>query len=144
VGLSQLFLRWWSKLRGFAASIPGHLTALGILGTFVGIFCGLYKFDVTNLRESIPHLLEGMKLAFTTSIAGLGTSTLLRVTHSIVISITGSDPWGPISGDDEGGTVVVVPGFREYVLSSVLGFTTLLEKLDKIYEALKDIKKEKI
>jgi len=119
VGFSQLVLRA-ARMKSFASSIPGHLTALGILGTFIGIFFGLYNFDVHNLNESIPLLLEGMKLAFTTSIAGLTTSTFLRVSHSVVVSITNEDPYLP-SDADNGGTVVLIPGFREF---SALGLAS--------------------
>lgn len=135
VGFSQLFLRikW---LRRFASSISGHLTALGILGTFVGIFFGLYYFRVDQLDKSIPLLLEGMKLAFTTSIAGLTTSTFLRVSHSIVVSFTHEDPYG-IPGDDDGGTVVIVPGFGEYAIATLATMAAIAERLEKIHEVLK-------
>lgn len=52
-------------------SIPSVFTTLGILGTFVGIFVGLQEFDVQNITQSIPKLLEGMKTAFSTSIIGI-------------------------------------------------------------------------
>ena len=95
LGLIQLVFRY-EKLSTFSGTIPNHLTALGVLGTFVGIFLGLYKFDVGNLKQSVPLLLDGMKLAFSTSVAGLATSTALRVTHSIIISIIDlPDPFQP-------------------------------------------------
>ena len=138
-GLSQLVLRS-ARIKVFASSIPGHLTALGILGTFVGIFFGLYNFNVQDLNKSIPLLLEGMKLAFTTSIAGLTTSTLLRVSHSIVVSITNEDPYLP-SGEDEGGTVVLVPGFREFAAVGLAMGHTINEKLKEINKTLKKDRK---
>lgn len=52
-------------------SIPSVFTTLGILGTFVGIFVGLQEFEVQNITQSIPKLLEGMKTAFSTSIIGI-------------------------------------------------------------------------
>ena len=86
VGLAQLYFKW-KRISIFARSIPSHMTSLGILGTFLGIFIGLYKFDVNNLHISVPLLLDGMKLAFGTSIAGLACSTLLKVSGSIITSI---------------------------------------------------------
>lgn len=59
-------------------SIPSVFTTLGILGTFSGIYFGLQKFDVANINESIPMLLEGMKTAFLTSIIGIVLSIIFR------------------------------------------------------------------
>ena len=65
-------------LRGLDRSGPTLLTTLGVLGTFVGIALGLRDFDVSNIDKSVPLLLEGLKVAFLTSIVGLGTAILLR------------------------------------------------------------------
>lgn len=51
--------------------LPTILSTLGILGTFIGIAIGLYAFDVNNIDTSVPKLLEGLKLAFVSSIAGI-------------------------------------------------------------------------
>ncbi|MBI5696676.1 MAG: hypothetical protein HZC51_13265 [Nitrospirae bacterium] len=85
-GIVQLIAKW-QRFEKIADSIPSHLTGIGILGTFVGIFIGLYKFDVNNLGSSVPLLLEGMKVAFSTSIAGLVASTSLKLAHTFIISI---------------------------------------------------------
>ncbi len=68
-------------------SVPSQMTSLGVLGTFAGIFIGLYNFDVHNLNQSVPLLLEGMKVAFSTSIAGLVSSIGLKYSQTIIISI---------------------------------------------------------
>ena len=65
-------------------SIPSVFTTLGILGTFVGIFFGLQKFDVNNISDSIPPLLEGMKTAFSTSIVGIIFSLIFGKVSQIV------------------------------------------------------------
>lgn len=64
--------------------IPFSNTAitLGVLGTFVGIFIGLLNFDVNQISESIPILLEGLKTAFLTSISGMAVALILRVIHT--------------------------------------------------------------
>ena len=54
-------------------------TASGILLTFFGIWLGLVGFDVSNTDESIPVLLEGLKVAFSSSITGLFTSILINL-----------------------------------------------------------------
>ena len=60
----------------FYDMIPNVFITLGVLGTFVGIFLGLQDFDVDNITESIPTLLEGLKTAFLTSIVGIFLSFL--------------------------------------------------------------------
>jgi uncharacterized phage infection (PIP) family protein YhgE len=71
-----------SHLRGaatFVQQVPALLTSLGILGTFVGIVVGLMGFDAADIDASIPSLLEGLKTAFVTSLAGMGTAILFKV-----------------------------------------------------------------
>lgn len=57
---------------------PGYLTTFGVFGTFVGILLGLLEFDVDRVDESVPLLLEGLKIAFVSSVAGLVGALLLR------------------------------------------------------------------
>lgn len=52
-------------------SIPQIFPTIGILGTFIGIAYGLWFFDVNNIEESIPALLNGLKTAFIASIFGI-------------------------------------------------------------------------
>ncbi len=62
--------------------IPGILTSLGILGTFLGLMRGLGGLDVSNAArtmESIPKMIGGMSFAFSTSIAGVGCSLLFQL-----------------------------------------------------------------
>ncbi|QIK38940.1 hypothetical protein GWK36_14140 [Caldichromatium japonicum] len=60
---------------------PSLLTTLGILGTFLGIAIGLLDFDPSRIESSIPLLLEGLKLAFSTSIVGIVLAIVLRLTQ---------------------------------------------------------------
>jgi len=53
--------------------------SMGVLLTFVGIWQGLIGFDVTDTEGSIPALLEGLKLAFGSSIVGLFTSLVINL-----------------------------------------------------------------
>ncbi|MBT6415960.1 hypothetical protein [Candidatus Puniceispirillum sp.] len=64
--------------RAFIDLTPSALTSLGILGTFLGIFIGLLDFDVRTINKSVPILLEGLKVAFGTSIVGLASALLFR------------------------------------------------------------------
>jgi len=66
-------------------SIPSVFTTIGILGTFGGIYLGLRNFDVNDIDNSIPMLLEGMKLAFLTSIVGIILSLIFRVFGQLIL-----------------------------------------------------------
>ena len=61
-----------------ANGIPNYLISLGILGTFTGIFLGLLNFDEKNIQQSVPSLIEGMKLAFISSILGMFFAILIK------------------------------------------------------------------
>ena len=57
--------------------IPDILTSLGILGTFIGLVVGLKDFEPSNyeaMTSSVSSLVDGIKVAFLTSIYGLSLS----------------------------------------------------------------------
>ncbi len=67
--------------------IPGLLTSLGILGTFMGMMDGLGGLDFTNsekIIEGIPVLLTGMQFAFGTSVVGVSLSICFNVINRIL------------------------------------------------------------
>ncbi|MDD3334570.1 MAG: MotA/TolQ/ExbB proton channel family protein [Eubacteriales bacterium] len=71
-----------------AELIPGLLTSLGILGTFVGLMEGLTSVDFSNAEgtiESIPMLLSGMRFAFATSVAGIACSLLFNMFYRMAV-----------------------------------------------------------
>lgn len=68
--LSPYVLRLWKN----SAEIQTTVTTMGIVGTFVGILISLSNFDVENISTTIPQLIGGLKLAFLTSVAGIGTA----------------------------------------------------------------------
>lgn len=80
VGILLVALYQASKGRHarFVQHAPNLMTSLGILGTFVGIVIGLLGFDVTSIDTSIRQLLEGMKTAFITSLAGMLSSIIFK------------------------------------------------------------------
>ena len=55
------------------------ILTIGVLGTFVGIFVGLLDFDINSMENSIPPLLDGLKIAFYTSIIGMTLSVIISV-----------------------------------------------------------------
>ena len=69
-----------------AEMIPSLLTSLGILGTFMGMVRGLGGLDFANadnIIEGIPTLLEGMRFAFGTSVAGVSCSIVFSMLNRI-------------------------------------------------------------
>lgn len=80
--LAMLALALWDyisygkqKHRDFKSIIM----SVGVLGTFVGIFIGLQEFDTSHIEESVPLLLDGLKIAFYTSILGMALAILLSI-----------------------------------------------------------------
>ncbi|MCK5717236.1 MAG: DUF1566 domain-containing protein [Thiomargarita sp.] len=65
---------------------------IGVLGTFVGIVLGLLDFDTQNIYQSVPQLLEGLKLAFLTSICGLFLSIFLSTIQAFLLLIRRDQP----------------------------------------------------
>ena len=69
-----------------AELIPNLLTSLGILGTFMGLMQGLTGLDMTDassLMSGIPVLLDGMRFAFGTSVAGISCSLVFNMLNRI-------------------------------------------------------------
>ena len=73
-----------TKIRVLVSNAPGALTSLGILGTFIGIFIGLLDFDIRTINRSVPLLLEGLKVAFGTSILGLFGAVSFRLISPVI------------------------------------------------------------
>ena len=64
--------------------IPGVLTGLGILGTFIGLSLGLQSFNTGTTAEmtnSIEPLMNGIKVAFHTSIYGMVFSLVFNMVY---------------------------------------------------------------
>ena len=68
------------KNRRVIDSLPNIVSALGVIGTFLGITLGLVDFNPSpdKIDESITTLLGGLKTAFYTSLAGMAGSLILR------------------------------------------------------------------
>jgi len=90
--------------------LPTILSSLGILGTFTGIAIGLFAFDVNNIDQSVPKLLEGLKLAFISSITGIVLTILMKFELSHAEQIDESDDdQNEIDGESED----IVPILKE-------------------------------
>ena len=63
--------------RRLVEMVPDILTSLGILGTFLGLVLGLRGFNPASyeaMSSSVESLIDGIKVAFVTSIYGLSLS----------------------------------------------------------------------
>ncbi|MBQ9140728.1 MAG: MotA/TolQ/ExbB proton channel family protein [Lachnospiraceae bacterium] len=73
----------------FNSAISGTMTGLGILGTFIGLSIGLGSFngnDIYTISENIGPLLEGMKVAFHTSVYGIFFSLIFTFVYRGIMS----------------------------------------------------------
>ena len=72
-----ILLPWLRNLNYYVfESIPSTFVSLGLLGTFAGIAYGLSTFDTSPdlIKESIQKLLDGLKTAMYTTLAGVSLS----------------------------------------------------------------------
>ncbi len=75
-------MTWRSVVR----LLPGTLTGLGILGTFVGLILGINGIgfeDVESAISSVQNLLSGIDVAFYTSIGGVILSIIFSVSQQV-------------------------------------------------------------
>ncbi|WP_122072776.1 hypothetical protein [Pseudophaeobacter sp. EL27] len=86
--------RTWTMTAAIVRLTPNTLSAIGVLGTFTGILIGLLDFDISDIDQSVEGLLEGLKIAFATSIVGLAGSILFRLVVAIIPARQQSDDIG--------------------------------------------------
>lgn len=83
--------------RSLSNNAATYLTSIGIFFTFLGIFLALKEFNVNNINTAVPKLLDGLKLAFLSSVSGIGGSILYRLIRPLRLNIEKSDD---ITGSD--------------------------------------------
>lgn len=72
------------------AAVPGFLTAIGVIGTFVGLTMGLATLEVSQnasvevLRQGIGNMISGASVAFLTSVWGVSSSLLFNFLEKIM------------------------------------------------------------
>ncbi len=86
------FQDWRSFQREQHVDYKSIIVSLGVLGTFIGIMLGLWEFNTHDIKASVPQLLEGLKLAFSTSIMGMGLSVLLSILQAKQVQQSQDDP----------------------------------------------------
>lgn len=73
----------------FNSAVSGTLTGLGILGTFLGLSLGMSSFsgnDIFTISDNIAPLLDGMKVAFHTSVYGIFFSLVFTFVYRSLMS----------------------------------------------------------
>lgn len=96
--IALLFHIRWS--RRATALGPTILTTLGIFFCFAGIAWGLLDFDPNDVRRSVPHLLQGIRTAFWSSVVGIFWALTLKIRVAAF-----GDAAKPASATQEGSTV---------------------------------------
>lgn len=107
---------------------PALLTAIGVLGTFVGILIGLLQFDVADISGSVPRLLDGMKTAFVTSVFGMAGGISVKLVAEVVARADG--------GAEEQGVEDVVAAIDAVRKESEQTRKDLAGSLDRVRAAL--------
>jgi hypothetical protein len=102
------------------SQVPGVMTGLGILGTFVGLSLGLQSFNTGSTAQitgSIEPLMDGIKVAFHTSIYGMVFSLVFNYVYKRRLD------------DAENALNTFLRNFRKYVLPDTRndGVNMLLE-----------------
>ena len=111
---------------GRTQKIPSVSVSLGVAFTFVGIFIALLGFDVQNVQDSIPKLLDGMRLAFATSIAGIFVAVLHRIAPNLRL-------WTPTeAGESDDGVTTI----ERLNTAQLRRHEAQVEHLQKVEEAL--------
>lgn len=73
----------------YNSAVSGTLTGLGILGTFLGLSMGLGAFDgndIYTISDNVGPLLEGMKVAFHTSVYGIFFSLVFNFIYRSIMA----------------------------------------------------------
>ncbi|MDX9861632.1 MAG: hypothetical protein RBS99_12025 [Rhodospirillales bacterium] len=125
LGLIARFFPQSHRLEFVEGAAPTMMTTLGVLGTFAGIYLGLLDFNVSDIDTSVPKLLEGLKIAFSTSIVGMGSAVVLRLFQTVL----------PRPGAGEG---VATPETIQSTLKDINN--NLLETAGVQSKALRDIR----
>ncbi|MDA8041006.1 MAG: hypothetical protein MPJ22_01095 [Pirellulales bacterium] len=125
--------------------VPVILTSLGILGTFSGVFIGLLGFEVANTKDSFPILLNGLKIAFVTSIIGLGLALVFRIYMELSLNrdeveIKAEDLYALVK-EGVDATKEATTAFESFSDKMAGG---LVEALEKVAQQFGDILTEKV
>ena len=72
------------------AAVPGFLTALGVIGTFIGLQLGMAQLNIAGdvsieeMKTGVAGVINGAKFAFMTSVWGVALSVLFNVIEKTI------------------------------------------------------------
>ena len=123
------------RLRGRSSAVPNVAVSLGITFTFVGISIALFGFDVDDIQASIPRLLDGMRLAFLTSICGMVVAVWYRLAPGMALWRSGAS-----AEKEDGATVDTLAVYLRQIGEALVGDgeATVSTQLQKVRLAVVD------
>jgi len=107
-------LRW---TRRNTAIGPTFLTTLGIFFCFIGIAWGLLNFNPSDVKFSIPRLLEGIRTSFWASVAGIFWALTIKAR----VAIWGDAPLRATGSNQQGATLNDVAEYLARLNSALAG-----------------------
>ncbi len=128
----SIAIRSWNSV---VAQVPGTLTGIGVLGTFIGLLMGIGQVGFTSTEaalQSVQELLAGINVAFFTSIAGIILSILFNILYRTIWNITTREMY------------LYLDEFHKYVIPTVEEQERYKEQLHREYvlERLERIPRE--
>ncbi|MCR5747389.1 MAG: MotA/TolQ/ExbB proton channel family protein [Lachnospiraceae bacterium] len=112
--------------------VAGVMTGMGILGTFIGLSLGLQSFNTgttAEITDSIEPLMDGIKVAFHTSIYGMVFSIMFNFVYKRILD------------DAETAVREFLAAYKKYVLpdNETEGINRLIELQRQQTEAVTDL-----
>jgi predicted nucleic acid-binding Zn-ribbon protein len=91
---------FWNNRYLFDA-IPSVFPTLGIFCTALGITIGIWNFDTNDIQGSIPQLLQGLRLAFLATMAGILGLIAFQKWHAAIQKNIDDHPDKPVKPTGE-------------------------------------------
>lgn len=123
----------------FNSSISGTMTGLGILGTFLGLSLGLGAFsgnDIFTISDNVGPLLDGMKVAFHTSVYGIFFSLIFTFIYRGIMAYSYQVLENFLSCYRECVTPVMIPGTDENTKAMLLYQANMANSMKSILDLL--------
>ena len=117
------------------SNVPALLTSIGIFGTFLGIAIGLMAFDVSDIKGSVPHLIDGLKTSFWSSIAGLYGALIIKAKHIYELNRQ-SVPAGEYTGATVDDLAGLLTDIRQLLGRGTEHSDILVQRLDTLQQTL--------
>jgi len=128
----------------YNSNMPGTLTGLGILGTFLGLSMGLASFSGDNIftiSENVGPLLEGMKVAFHTSVYGIFFSLVFGFVYKRIMA-DAYEKLDDFQNAFRQAVMPVMPAEDEHAAAMLIYQAGMSNALKQILELLKGEAKE--